>query len=380
MTAPRVVIAPAAFKGTLSATAAAQAMAAGVRRAWPQAEIVVRPMADGGDDTLSILASALAATMHTETVRDASGAAITASFALASHRGERLAIIEAAQAVGLNKCHGDVWRRSTQGVGDLLRHALDHGAQRIWLALGGTGTNDGGAGMLAALGVTFADARGELIAPTPADLARLAHIDVSALDSRVRKAALEILSDVTNPLTGDTGATFVFGPQKGVAADDRARLDAVLARFAELGDGYAGQPLSRAPGSGAAGGLGYALLLLGAKMRRGAEAVAEAIGLDAAIAGADWVLTGEGSADAQTLAGKAPAYVAARARALGTRTALIAGRIDDACAPLCALFPTRTALAAEPGEDASSALCRATAALLRRAGIAGSIHRMGRTQ
>lgn len=362
----RVVIAPAAFKGSLSATEAARAMAAGVRAAWSSAEIIMRPMADGGDDTLDILAAALKATTHTATVRDASGAPITARFALASYRGERLAIVEAAQAVALNACHGDVWRRNTFGVGELLLHALDRGAQRVWFALGGTGTNDGGAGLLAALGVAFIDAHGARLPPTPAELTRLARIDFSALDVRLRGTALEILSDVANPLTGDSGATCVFGPQKGVAAADCARLDAVLAQFAVLGDAWAGTPLSRAPGSGAAGGLGYALLLLAAKMRSGAEAVATAIDLDAALTGADWVLTGEGSADAQTLAGKAPAYVVRRAQALNARTALIAGRIDEQCAPLCALFPIRTALARKPGEDAVATLCRATTALLRR--------------
>lgn len=361
----RVVIAPAAFKGSLSASEAAQAMAAGVSAAWPHAEIRLCPMADGGDDTLAILASALRATLHTVTVRDASGAPIAARFALASLRGERLAIVEAAQAVALGICRGDVWQRSTEGVGELLSHALDRGAQRVWFALGGTGTNDGGAGLLAAVGAKFYDATGAIIAPTPAALTQLARIDFTALDARVRGVALEVLSDVANPLTGDNGATFVFGPQKGVSAADRARLDAVLARFAALGDAWAGAPRLRVPGSGAAGGLGYALSLLGAKMRGGAEAVATAIDLDAALTDADWVLTGEGSADAQTLAGKAPAYVARRARALGVPTALVAGCFDETCLPLCDLFPTRASLTTAPDEDAAAALRRATTALLR---------------
>lgn len=361
----RVVIAPAAFKGSLCASEAAQAMAAGVRAALPQAEIIMRPMADGGDDTLTLLAAALAASVHTVRVRDAIGEPISARIALASHRGERLAIVEAAQAVALGACRGDVWRRNTFGVGELLLHALVRGAQRVWFALGGSGTNDGGAGLLAALGAKFYDGSGREIAPTPIALTQLARCDFSALDPRVRGVPLEVLSDVANPLAGDDGATFVFGPQKGLAVSDCTQLDAVLARFAALADAWAHAPLSRVPGTGAAGGLGYALALLGATMRSGAAAVATAIDLDAALTGADWVFTGEGSADAQTLAGKAPAYVARRAQALGVRTALIAGRVDETCAPLCALFPLRTALAPTRDEDAAATLRRATASLLR---------------
>lgn len=369
MSAPRVAIAPAAFKGTLSATAAAAAMATGVRHVWPQAEIIFRPMADGGDDTLAILSSALSASVRTVRVRDANGVAKAAKLALATHRGERLAIIEAAQAVALAACHGDIWQRNTLGVGDLCLHALANGAQRVWFALGGSGTNDGGAGLLAALDARFFDAHGALLAPTPADLMRLTRIDFTNLDARVRGVALEVLGDVSNPLIGADGATFIFGPQKGVAAGDCARLDAVLAQFAALGDAWAGVKHSRAAGSGAAGGLSYALQLLGAKVRSGAEKVAEAIDLDAALAGASWVLTGEGRADAQTLAGKAPAYVARRAHALGVRVALIAGRIDEDCASLCELFPTRGALARANAADAdAAALTAATAALLQRAG------------
>lgn len=369
MNAPRVVIAPAAFKGTLSATAAATAIATGVRRVWPQAEVILRPMADGGDDTLAILSSALSASIRTVPVRDANGVAKVAKLALATPRGERLAIVEAAQAVALAACRGDIWQRNTQGVGDLCLHALSEGAQRVWFALGGSGTNDGGAGLLAALGARFFDAHGALLAPTPAGLMRLTRIDFTTLDARVGGVALEVLSDVSNPLLGADGATFIFGPQKGVAAGDCERLDAVLARFAELGDAWAGAQHSRAAGSGAAGGLSYALQLLGAQVHSGAEKVADAIDLDAALAGASWVLTGEGSADAQTLAGKAPAYVARCAHALGVRVALIAGRIEEDCVALRELFPTRAALAhANASDGDAAALTTATAVLLQRVG------------
>jgi glycerate kinase len=238
--------------------------------------------------------------------------------------------------VGLTDPEGvsvDVERRSTRGIGELMRGLLDAGVRKFMLGLGGSSTNDGGAGLLCALGVKLVDGTGRDVEPTPAGLATLAQVDASGLDPRLAATRITIMSDVNNPLCGARGATAIFGAQKGVAPGRSERVDALLARYALLAEKAVGRAAQDRPGAGAAGGLGFALQLLGGELRSGAEAVAELLGLEAALDGADWLIVGEGRSDRQTLLGKAPWVAAGHAAARGVPATLISGSIDRAALP-----------------------------------------------
>jgi len=210
----------------------------------------------------------------------------------------------------------------------LIRHRIDAGVRSFMIGLGGSSTNDGGAGLLAALGLALSDARGHAIDPTPAGLAELAAVDASGIDPRLAQTRIVVMSEVNNPLTGERGATAIFGPQKGVRRERVAEIDRRIAHFAALAERALGRRAQERPGAGAAGGLGFALQLLGGQMRSGAEVVADLIGLDRALAGADWAITGEGSSDAQTALGKTPLIVARRAASQRIPATLISGSVD----------------------------------------------------
>lgn len=336
--APVVVIAPDSFKGSLSAQEVAEAIGAGVRAAAPAAIIRLCPIADGGEGTLDALLHAGGEVRRLQ-VRGAAG---TSRDAAAGILSDGSAVIESAEIVGLTDPVGTaiaVENRSTLGIGDALLALLDSGARRFLIALGGSSTNDGGIGMLVALGLKLYDADGKEVEPVPSQLARLARVDVAGLDPRLKDIHIVAMSDVDNPLCGDHGATAVFGPQKGVTPDQIKPLDALLGRFAALFEQASGRSEANSPGAGAAGGLGYALLMLGAEFQSGAQTVADYIGLDAALKDADWLITGEGRSDAQTLHGKAPFIAAQRARQAGVQTSLLSGGIDRAAlAPLQSSF------------------------------------------
>jgi glycerate kinase len=357
-----VVIAPDSFKGSIPADAAATAIATGLRRVWPDADLRLRPMADGGEGTLDAVLSR-GGTRRTARVAGASGAPLDAGFGLIDNGAT--AVIEIAQVVGLTDAAVaavPVERRSTRGLGELMRLLLDAGVRNYLIGLGGSSTNDGGAGLLAALGLKLAGAKGRDVDPTPAGLAALAEVDASVLDSRLAHAHITIMSDVENPLCGERGATATFGAQKGVRAESAAELDARLARFAALTERAVGRSAKDRPGAGAAGGLGFALQLLGGQLRSGAEVIADLLGLDAAIEGADWLITGEGRSDRQTLLGKAPFIAARRAAAKGVPATLVSGAIDrDALPELGRVFAGCHSLAFGPAtlED-----CLANAAQL----------------
>ena len=357
-----VVIAPDSFKGSIPAEAAATAIATGLRRVWPDADLRLRPMADGGEGTLDAVLSR-GGTRRTARVAGASGAPLDAGFGLIDN--DATAVIEIAQVVGLTDAAVaavPVERRSTRGLGELVRLLLDAGVRNYLVGLGGSSTNDGGAGLLAALGLKLADAKGRDVDPTPAGLAALAEVDASVLDSRLAHAHITIMSDVDNPLCGERGATAIFGAQKGVRAESAAELDARLARFAALTERAVGRSAKDRPGAGAAGGLGFALQLLGGRLRSGAEVIADLLGLDAALQGADWLITGEGRSDRQTLLGKAPFIAARRAAAKGVPATLVSGAVDrDALPELGRVFAGCHSLAFGPAtlED-----CLANAAQL----------------
>jgi glycerate kinase len=357
-----VVIAPDSFKGSITADAAATAIATGLRRVWPDADLRLRPMADGGEGTLDAVLSH-GGTRRTARVAGVSGAPLDAGFGLIDN--DATAVIEIAQVVGLTDAAvaaAPVERRSTRGLGELVRLLLDAGVRNYLVGLGGSSTNDGGAGLLAALGLKLADAKGRDVDPTPAGLAALAEVDASVLDSRLAHAHITIMSDVDNPLCGERGATAIFGAQKGVRAEAAAELDARLARFAALTERAVGRSAKDRPGAGAAGGLGFALQLLGGRLRSGAEVIADLLGLDAALEGADWLVTGEGRSDRQTLLGKAPFIAARRAAAKGVPATLVSGAVDrDALPELGRVFAGCHSLAFGPAtlED-----CLANAAQL----------------
>ncbi|MEU1816221.1 glycerate kinase [Streptomyces roseifaciens] len=325
--AVRVLIAADKFKGSLTAAEAARHVAAGLRRgadaAGRRLGISELPVADGGDGTVD---AALAAGFERREVRvtGPAGDTVTAAFAL---RGAT-AVVEMAEASGLRRLPGGVpapLTATTYGTGELLRAALDAGARTVILGIGGSAGTDGGAGMLSALGARLLDASGAPVGPGGAALAGLATADLSGLDPRLRTTALVLASDVRNPLTGPEGAAAVYGPQKGAGAGDVAVLDAALAHYAAVLDGGA---LAGAPGAGAAGGLGYgALAGLGAGFRLGIEVMLDVLGFADALEDADLVITGEGSLDAQTLHGKAPAGVAAAARERGVPVVAVCGRL-----------------------------------------------------
>ena len=333
-----IVLAPDSFKGSLGAPAVCAAMAVGVRRVFfDDVEVRSCPMADGGEGTLDAVLSR-GGERHSSSVRGAGGGSRRAHYGVLATADGPATVIEIAEIVGITDAAGmavSVLDRSTSGIGELLRARLDAGARRFMVGLGGSSTNDGGAGMLAALGVRFRDAAGDTVQPTPAGLRRLKSIDATGLDPRLTECSFTILSDVTNPLCGDAGATAIFGPQKGVPVDEVHALDLVIERYASLAEGALGvqSSIARRPGSGAAGGLGFAVQLLGGVLRSGADVVADLIGLDEALCGAEWAITGEGKSDAQTLAGKAPLIVARRARAAGVPVTLLSGAVDSAALP-----------------------------------------------
>ncbi|MBK7591560.1 MAG: glycerate kinase [Betaproteobacteria bacterium] len=354
MTAPVVVLAPDSFKGSLDAPAVCAALAAGLRRVWPDAVPRHCPMADGGEGTLdAVLAAAAGAGVRRQrVVRGASGQPVAAGYGVLGTGHDAVAVIEVAQVVAITDpvaMQAGVRDRDTRGIGELLLQLLDEGLRRFMIGLGGSSTNDGGAGLLAALGLDLFDAQRRPVAASPAGLAALAAVDAVRLDPRLAQSSITLMSDVNNPLCGALGATAVFGPQKGVTAAEVAMLDAILGRFAALTEEALGVSAATRPGAGAAGGLGFALQLIGGTFRSGAAVVADLNGLDRALAGADWVLTGEGRSDAQTLLAKAPFVVAQRARAAGVPATLVSGAVDPAAlTALGAHFAGAFALAPGP--------------------------------
>ncbi|MBD0418678.1 glycerate kinase [Streptomyces sp. NPDC052309] len=324
----RVLVAADKFKGSLTAVEVAERVAAGLRRVVPDLGVEALPVADGGDGTV---AAAVAAGFERREVRVAGplGDEVTAAFAL---RGDT-AVVEMAEASGLQRLPAGVLApltASTYGSGELLRAALDAGARTIVFGVGGSATTDGGAGMLSALGARFLNASGEPVAPGGGGLADLATADLSGLDARLSGVELVLASDVDNPLTGPKGAPAVYGPQKGASPQDVETLDAALAHFAKVLEDVVGGKAAEyaaSPGAGAAGGIGYGALLLGARFRPGIEVMLDVLGFAPALERADLVITGEGSLDEQTLHGKAPAGVAAAARAAGKEVVAVCGRL-----------------------------------------------------
>ena len=345
-----ILLAPDSFKGSLSANEVVRAMEQGIRRVWPDAAVTRIPMADGGEGTLDAVLAAVGGQRHTARVTGADFKSVDAEYGLIQRDSHTVAILETSQVVGFSLAGTHpVAERTTLGLGELVLHCLDQGVRHFMIGLGGSSTNDGGAGVLAALGVRLLNLQGKIIMPTPQGLSGLVKVDFSAVDARLKESEIVLMSDVRNPLCGAGGATAIFGPQKGVAAQDVAVVDGWLRGLADLCDAACGHPVSMAEGAGAAGGLGFAFQLLGGKSRSGAEVMCEFTGFDVALAQADWVITGEGRSDAQTLLGKVPYVVAEHARRSGVPVVLVSGGIDQAALPqLTGMFDSCFSITFQP--------------------------------
>lgn len=331
----RVLVAPDKFRGTLTARQAAEAFAAGWRRARHDDDLELVPMADGGEGTLEALTDALDGELVARTVPGPLGDAVDAAFGLAATGGRAsggrvTGVVEMARASGLALLadgRRDPRRTTTRGTGELIAAALDAGAEHLVVSIGGSATNDGGAGMAAALGGRFLDATGAPIADGGASLSSLARIDLSAMHPGLARAHVTGACDVDNPLTGPSGASAVYGPQKGASSGDVLELDRALAHLAAVVERDLGVSLRDEPGAGAAGGLGFGLLAFcGARLQPGVQVVMDAVELPARIARADLVVTGEGSLDVQSLHGKVPAGVLDACELAGVPVAIVCGR------------------------------------------------------
>jgi glycerate kinase len=398
----RIVIAPQEFKGSLAASQAAAAMADGARRALPEAKLETVPMADGGPGTVEAVVEASGGRTVTATVQDPLGRPVAAQWGIVNGQTAvpvRRGVIEMAAAAGLwrlAKEERDPRVTSTYGVGQLALAALDAGCWRLIIGLGGSATNDGGAGMAAALGVRFVDAEDHELAPGGAALARLERIDASGLDQRLHQCEVIAATDVTNPLCGPEGASLVYGPQKGAGPEATRALDAALRHYGEIVERDVGVQVLDTPGAGSAGGLGAGLIaFLGARIEPGVEVVARTVRLRERLRGADppaglpgragrasLVLTGEGRLDGQTGYGKTVAGVARIAAAEGVPVIVVVGSLGpgwervlklgvEGVEPIVPSSGTLEEAMARPAEMLATTVARAVNGWLRVRAIAG---------
>lgn len=323
----RIVAAFDSFKESMSAYAAGEA----VKDAAGDHEVMIKPMADGGEGTMEAINSALAGTIHEINVTGPNFLNVSAKLSIA----DDLAVIESAQACGLEYLSDEEKNgalMTTTGVGEMIDYAIGQGVHKIYLTLGGSASNDGGAGMLSAIGVKFLDSEGDALVPTGSHLKDIECIDRSELDAALKANPIQFIGicDVNNPLLGKNGATYIFGPQKGIAENALAQLDGGMRHFAKLSAQVNGRDVSEKPGAGAAGGLGFALMsYLNGKLVHGIDAVMRLTHLEEAIQNCDLVITGEGKMDKQTLMGKTPFGVLQLAKKYHKPVVAFAGKVED---------------------------------------------------
>ncbi len=354
-----VVIAIDSMKGSLSSLEAGAAAREGILRVYPQARVRVFPLADGGEGTTQALTQGLGGQLATLRVTGPQGAPVTARYGVLGNR----AVLEMAAAAGLTLDKRlDPLKATTYGVGELIRDAIARGCRDFIVGLGGSATNDGGMGMLQALGYVFRDANGRVLSGCGESLEKVAAIDSSTAIPELAECRFRAACDVQNPLCGPLGATFVFGPQKGAAGETLERLENGMVHFARVCGEFLGQDLSQAPGTGAAGGMGFAFrAFLDGTLTPGIQLVLDAIGLEKAIPGADVVVTGEGRLDGQTAMGKVPVGVAGLAKKYGKPVIALSGCVtEDAgqcnAAGIDAFFPIlRTVVPLEEAMEAGTA-------------------------
>lgn len=329
----KLVIAPDSFKESLDAQQVAFAIERGFKSIDSSIETLCVPVADGGEGTTEALVAATRGELKRHPVIGPLGEPLEAIWGLLGPQESTplTAVVETAAASGLDKISAaqrDALRATTYGTGELILAALNAGVRRIILGLGGSATNDGGMGLLSALGARFLDTNGEVLEAGGAALASLARIDLSQLDNRVAETEFLVACDVDNPLLGARGASAIFGPQKGATAEQVEQLDAALANYADVSAELLGKDTRDVPGAGAAGGLGYALVqFLNARMAPGIDLVLEAVRFDEQLKGADLVITGEGRIDGQSLSGKTPVGVARWAKRQNLPVIAVCGSI-----------------------------------------------------
>lgn len=326
-----VLLCPDSFKDALSAQEAAAAMACGVLSAAPSAHVITCPLADGGEGSLAALIASTGAEQRQINVQDALGRPRQASWGWLS--SQRTAFIELAEASGLQHLASDernALHTSTFGVGELLLAALNEGAEKVLLLLGGSATNDGGAGMLQALGARLMDQQGRLLPPGGAALSQLSRLELEGLDPRLASLTVEAAVDVDNPLLGPRGASAIFGPQKGASPAEVEQLDHALGHFADISAQALGHDYRELPGAGAAGGMGFAAkAFLNATLKPGIEMIMQQAEMESLLASADLVITGEGRLDGQSLAGKTPIGVSRAAQRFNKPVIVLAGGLGD---------------------------------------------------
>ncbi len=331
----RVLIAPDSFKGSLSAFAAAHHMAIGIRKAMPNCDVDLLPIADGGEGTVDCMVEAIGGKKVTTRVHNPLGEWIEAQYGVLT---DGTVVIEAAAANGLElieKSKRDPLIANTIGVGELIQDALDANHTSFIIGLGGSGTNDGGIGMLHALGIRLLDAKGDILSPIPLACRSLDSFDISHIHPKLHTANIRIATDVDNSLCGINGATVVFGPQKGVQPEWIEPLDQALAQFGNVLEKQFGVSILNRRGSGAAGGMGAAFVgILGATLDRGIDLILNIAKFDQRAALADLILTGEGKTDSQTLQGKAVYGVVRRAAQLSIPVLCVSGSYESSANPL----------------------------------------------
>lgn len=329
----KIVIAPDSFKGSISASAAAEAIERGVKRRFPQAETIKVPIADGGEGTMESLVMATGGRTVEVQVTGPLGSPVDAAYGLLQSESGNVAVIEMAQASGLiliASNERNPLTTTTYGTGELIKRALDDGCRSFILALGGSATNDGGAGMLQALGMRLLDDAGNEVSWGGGQLKHIRTIDDQAWDPRIAESQFLIATDVQNPLLGPEGATYIYGPQKGVTPDMLESLEQHMTAWAELVEQTNGVRLHELAGAGAAGGLcGAFLAFFPTTMKRGIDVVIQYTGIHEQLDGADLVITGEGQIDAQTANGKTPMGIAQEAQKFNVPTIALAGSVGQ---------------------------------------------------
>jgi len=327
----KIVVAPDSFKGSLTAVEVADAIGQGVREIFPEAKIIKIPMADGGDGTVQCLVNATGGEILKEKVVGPLGDEVWASYGILGDK--KTAVIEMAEASGLTLVPEDKRNpliTTTYGTGQLIKAALDQGCRKMIIGIGGSATNDGGAGMVQALGVRLLDREGKEIGFGGGELKKINRINISNLDNRLSETEVLIASDVSNPLCGPKGAARIYGPQKGATPEIIEELDKSLAHFAEIIKRDLNKDIKDMPGAGAAGGLGAGLIaFLDAELKPGIEIMIEIVKLEQAIKDADLVITGEGKIDSQTIYGKAPIGVAKIAKKYNIPVIAMAAIVGD---------------------------------------------------
>jgi glycerate 2-kinase len=342
-----IVIAADSYKGSLSSLQAGSIMKQAILHELPHADVTVIPIADGGEGTVETLVSATEGSMIPVHATGPLGERVSTHF---GRLPDGTVVLEAASICGLVMVPPyarDPMKTTSRGLGEVLRAAMDQGHRRFILGLGGSATNDGGIGMLQAVGGRFLDEAGIPVDGFGGSLQHIREVDLTGLDTRLKECDIQVACDVKNPLCGNNGATYVFGPQKGATEQQLQALETAMQSYALLLESHVGCPgLSLQPGSGAAGGLGFAMLALGARLKPGAEVLGEAVKLQQHIEQADWVFTGEGRSDHQTLYGKLPIHVAGLAKAAGIPAILVSGSLGSGSESLLdhfkAIFPIVT--------------------------------------